>query len=386
MKPTDANAKPTSAHADFSPSSSDRYLLCPAAMREEKKHPRRDSAYSLEGTFLHKCAEAVFLGGPYHRELTADQSQVVHDAVEMAVQAIGTLLPTRTVHTEFRVTLDYPREIFGTADLVAYDEHTLVIADYKFGRGVDIPPEDPQFRVYAKAAIDQLGINPQNIVIAVIQPRTCDRLKTWGCTAEELEGWCHDVLYPGIEACYAENPEYRPGTEQCRFCKASGTCPRQTRDYLALLDSAPAPTSSTQEDPGELGQLLARVEEIRNWASAVEAKALAAMNAGKTIPGFKLVRGRSNRKWKDEDEAEKFLRHRGLKEKERFTFKLIGIPAAEKVLKDKLTSTRLQTQFSALITKPEGAVTYAPASDPREAVIINPVADLPSEITIDELL
>lgn len=372
------------AHADFSPSATSRNILCQAAMQEGKKWPDKVSPYAEEGTLLHKAAEILFIGVGVPDKLDQEQGETVSSAVEQ-MRSVTNSLKGATIRTETVVTLDYNRPVFGTSDLIAYTEDTLLVADYKFGRGVLVTADaNPQLMVYAKAAIDTLKLNPTKIILVVVQPRIIDKPSVWGLTAEELEDWCHETLYPAIEAAYAENPPYNPGKKQCQFCDANGRCPGQSKQYLDLLDG-PEPDL---KDPQSLSTLLERVAGIRDWCNAIEAVAMDNLEHGIPVPGFKLVRGKANRRWKDELEAEKFLKHRGIKLEDRVTMKVIGIPDAEKKLKGKLGTTRLQNSFAALIEKPEGKLTYAAEDDPRPAVNVAAatVAALPEETTLDELM
>jgi hypothetical protein len=99
-------------------------------------------------------------------------------------------------------------------------------------------------------------------------------------------------------------------------------------------------------------------DALSKWCDAVHAYARSLVEKGEKVPGWKLVRGRSNRKWTDEKSTEKFLVS-ALGEKA-YAKKLIGIPAAEKLVDKEL--------LAGLITKPDGALTLAEESDPREEV------------------
>ncbi len=63
---------------------------------------------------------------------------------------------------------------------------------------------------------------------------------------------------------------------------------------------------------------------MADWIKSVEATALQELEQGRDIPGYKLVTGRSIRKWRDEAQAEQSLRHTHLKVAEIFTQKLVS--------------------------------------------------------------
>jgi hypothetical protein len=89
---------------------------------------------------------------------------------------------------------------------------------------------------------------------------------------------------------------------------------------------------------------------------AVEASVFDQLDQGVEFNGYKLVEGRSIRKWNAKAEH-KLIRKLGTKA---YSRKLIGIGAAEKELgKDFIKE---------LTIKPEGKPTLAPSSDKRSAI------------------
>jgi len=106
---------------------------------------------------------------------------------------------------------------------------------------------------------------------------------------------------------------------------------------------------------------------------------------GLTVPGCKLVAGRSSRKWVDEAEAERLLR-------QKFNLdtimprSLLSVAQAEKLLKTIETGTRFSNLLQANISKPEGAPTLVSEDDPRPAIDSNPVSELTNLDNPDTLL
>ncbi len=90
---------------------------------------------------------------------------------------------------------------------------------------------------------------------------------------------------------------------------------------------------------------------------------MAVLDAGGEIPGWKLVEGRSNRRWIDEGKAIEAMKAAGIEEDKTYTKKVITITAAEKIAgKDG------KKLLSKAIIKPEGKPVLAPESDKRKAI------------------
>jgi len=83
---------------------------------------------------------------------------------------------------------------------------------------------------------------------------------------------------------------------------------------------------------------------------------------------YKLVRKATKRKFTIDDPAvlAKKLQGMGFKKPEITTEKVVSPAAVEKLAKAKKFSERKMKNLAGIIIKPEGGVTIAPASDPRE--------------------
>ena len=104
---------------------------------------------------------------------------------------------------------------------------------------------------------------------------------------------------------------------------------------------------------------------IISWLDAVEGLIKERVTTGTGFPGYKLVAGRSNRRWADEVEAEKVL-VKLLKKKGAYGVpKLLTVTQAEKALGKK------KEVIKDLIVKPEGAPALVPDSDKRKPLQIS---------------
>ena len=111
----------------------------------------------------------------------------------------------------------------------------------------------------------------------------------------------------------------------------------------------------------EIEVILSRVDELVAWASDIKEYALQQAISGKEWHGFKLVEGRSNRKYTNETAVIQAVTDAGFDPYEK---KLLGITAMQKLLgKD-----RFEELLSGFIEKPQGKPTLVPESDKRPAM------------------
>ena len=150
--------------------------------------------------------------------------------------------------------------------------------------------------------------------------------------------------------------------EHCRFCKAHPNCRAWEDKYGPLAGFEPYPEPATLSDE-ELGEWLQKLEGLAAYAKDLEEYAQQALLDGRSLPGWKLVQGRSTRKWTDQDAAFQQMEHDGIDEAMLYTRTPISLTAAEKMIgKKKFADT-----MSAFITRAPGVPKLAAASDPRPA-------------------
>ena len=174
------------------------------------------------------------------------------------------------------------------------------------------------------------------------QPRL-DSISEYEVSVKDLLDWGETVVKPKALMAIKGEGEAHPG-DWCRFCK---------RDPPLLED-------------GEISDILGRAARIQNWISDVKDYAQEEAEKGRQWPGWKLVEGRSNRKYSDPQEVEKRLLAAGFEKVLLYKDpELLGITAMEKVVGGK---KKLETLIAGLIVKPPGAPTLVPESDKRPAL------------------
>lgn len=104
------------------------------------------------------------------------------------------------------------------------------------------------------------------------------------------------------------------------------------------------------------------MKTVQNWLKDVESYAINGILEGTLdVPGYKVVEGRSNRTYKDQDKVAVVLTANGYPESVLFEKKLLTITAMEKAVGKK----NFNTLLADLIEKPKGKPTIVPLSDKR---------------------
>lgn len=360
-------------HAKLSPSAAARWMSCTAAPILEATLPENNSPFAQEGSQAHALAEyyareAVGLPLPEQKPEAKDEEMI--DAAEMYATFIKeTFLQAKEtcvdaiIETETRLDLTaWIPDGFGTADCLIVADGTLYVIDFKYGKGVLVEAENnQQMMIYALGALGWADMlyNIDKVRMVIIQPRLSG-ISQAELDAEALWIWGEDVLAPTAQIAFEGLGEFKPTEDACRFCKANGHCQAQADHFVALFDNNEDIGLLSETDAGEI---LQKAAGMKDWLASLEATVKDACLAGKEIPGWKLVEGRTRRQYTDEAEIEKRLRAKKYKVSEIFEKKLLGITKMEKLLGKKTMGELLGD----LIEKPQGAPTLVPESDKRPA-------------------
>lgn len=349
----------STAHHKLSPSSAHRWMVCTASVAATADIPDRGSAYADEGTLAHELAAAILTG----REASGapEMLDYVNSYVDLVCSLSG---PDRLLLIEQRLDLgEVLPGMFGTGDAIVFDRQGSVwVVDLKYGRGVAVDAErNEQLMLYAvgaKALAELLGIDVSAYHLVISQPRVRSEPSTWVLSAAELDEFIAEAQF-AARSIETGAVAYSPGEKTCRWCAVKGSCRARADRLMEIAQqqfSAPPPTLTDDE----LADLLPQLDELSGWVKDIWAEAEGRLAAGRQVAGWKLVEGRSQRGWSDGAEAW-LCQHLG---EDAFSRSLIGIPAAEKLLKP------LGVPIPAeVIVKPPGRPGIAPEKDPRPAVM-----------------
>lgn len=361
------------AHARFSPSSGKRYLSCPPSLRLEEQFEDEQSPYAAEGSAGHAMAEYLInkhLKKRTRRPVSDYYTEELMEAVEeYASYCIGQIEQARAVcgspfiSVEQKVSLEEHIEgCFGTADMVIATDGKLQIIDLKLGKGVVVDAEENiQLMIYGQGVLDMVSAlyDISTVELTIVQPRL-EHFSTWEISADDLRKWTAEVLEPGARMALAGEGEYKAG-DHCRFCRARFKCRARADEYLKLAQAefAEPPLMSDEE----IAAVLKKADALKRWAEEIYTYAQnEAVVNHKKWPGFKLVLGRSNRKYTDETDAAEAAKKAGYTDI--YKQSLIGITEMEKLMGKK----KFNEILGNYVYKPDGKVTLVPDSDKREAV------------------
>lgn len=390
-------------HALLSASASSRWLVCTAAPRFEEQFPENTTEYAEEGRLAHSICELKLLKkftvsitqkafttrlnkfkkeALYNPEMDKTSDLYIEHLTERAMQF--NVVPY--VAAEVRVDYsDYAPEGFGTCDCVMIGGDTIIITDYKHGKGVPVSAENnSQMKLYALGALKKYkaiyGDTVKNVVMVIEQLRLSEEPSIWETTVDELTAWGKSIK-PIAEKAFSGTGEFVPG-EHCRFCRGKAQCKARAavhtaleefKDCVPLGSLTPEQLEQVEQDgrdgisakvlsDAEIGDLLVRGAELTKWYKDLEEYALKALLNGKDIPGWKAVAGRSNRTFTDQDAALKAVIAAGYDESLVYERKAKTLTELEKLM----GKTEFAEKIGQFVVKPVGKPTLAPMSDKRE--------------------
>ena len=361
---------PPKAHAILSASSSHRWLNCPPSARLCETYEDKGSDYAAEGTDAHSLCEyklrkALGMGAvdpsehlTWYNEEMEDCANGYATYIMELVESAKETCADPVVLIEQRV--DFSRWVeqgFGTSDAIIISDGTLRVIDYKHGLGVLVEADNnPQMMCYALGALELFDAiyDIDSVAMTVYQPRR-QNVSTFEMSKDDLYRWAKEVLKPTAELAFAGDGNFLCG-EWCGFCKAKHEC-RARAEANLLLAQYDFKLPPLLED-SEIEVILSRADQLVSWVNDIKEYALQQAISGKDWTGFKLVEGRSNRRYTDEAAVTQAVTNAGFDPYER---KLLGITAMQKLL----GKSRFEELLSAYIEKPQGKPTLVPESDKR---------------------
>lgn len=369
-------------HALLGASGAHRWLHCTKSARLEAGFADTTSEAAREGTLAHELAEVkvrhYFYKADFGKtkldravkklkaqELWQDEMDRYTDEYLDYIKSVALSYPSEpSVMLEKRVSYNtYAPEGFGTADCILLGGGTLHIIDFKYGKGVPVSADhNPQLSLYALGAFEayQFLYPIENIRLSIVQPRL-DNFSEWGCSLMGLLAWGEYVKTRAALAWKGEG-EFAPGEETCRFCRARAQC-RARADYntrLAFSIEELPPLIS----PEEAGKRLLALEDVAKYQKDLQAWALSECLAGREVPGWKAVEGRSIREWTDMKKAFQTLKENEIPEALLYEKKPLTLSQIEKAVGKK----EFQEIAGGFITKPPGKPALVKETDKRPAI------------------
>lgn len=368
-------------HARLSASSAFRWINCPGSVALSDQCPApASSSYADEGTLAHAIGELKLryvndeisnrqlnakmkplLQSEYYCGEMEEATSYYADAVIEALEAAGEDAELM-IEQQFSLSRWVP-EGFGTSDAVVIGGGVIQVIDLKYGKGIKVDARNnPQLRLYGLGAANLFDslYDFDTVRMTIIQPRL-DHISTEELPLSELLAWAEDDVKPRAQMAM-DGTDYTAVGDWCRFCPAKAVCRKRAEYNLSIAkDDFRKPPLLSDE---EIGEVLRRSDELQHWVKDVGDYALEQALAGKQYDGWKLVEGRSVRKYADDLKVAEALKAAGYDEAMLYERKLYGISAMEKIVGKK----RLTETLGDLIIKPAGKPVLVPESDKREAI------------------
>ena len=384
------------AHALLSASGSVRWLNCTPSAQLEQQFPDTTSEAAREGTLAHEMCELKARQQLYKKgeigfvaksvitkelnklrkdPLYADEMEGHTDSYAQELDLLALSFDERPhIELETRLDLsDWIPEGFGTADCIMIGGDTLMVVDFKYGKGVKVEAEgNTQMQLYALGAWKKLNLiyGIQRVKMVIIQPRLTVNPSIWEIPIEDLIKF---GVYAKARAAMAINGagDFNPGEDQCRFCRAKQQCRARADHNVQLAFGGVIGKLPPLITDAEVGEYLEKGEDVAKWLKDLQDYALAACLSGKDIPGYKAVEGRGSRDWTDQDAAFKALQAAGIPEAMMYERKALTLAALEKVVGKKA----FDEAAGSFIEKKPGKPALVKVSDKRPAITNMPTVE-----------
>lgn len=369
----------SSYHSPFSPSGSAKWLGCSASIAMEKKYENKSTSYSREGTLAHALAEYILtnslndneslkikeIGG---KSIPADMYAPVLEYVEtVRSMADGAEYVAYEQKYDLSGVLKLEGES-GVADTVIIIGTQLQIHDLKYGKGVAVSAEkNSQLSLYAAGAYYILSMmyDIETIKLVVHQPRLFS-VSDYTMTVDDLDNFIRNarekvkkakILYDNPE-CITEG-DFNPGEKQCRWCRHRAVCKalgqynidKAKDDFDTIFDS----------DSEWLSEAYRHIPMMQDWIKAVKNEVESRLLSGQEVKDYKIVYGRSSRRWDNEEDVESLLKKLRVKDCYK---KELKSPAQI----EKMVESNKWEKVKQHIVKSEGKPTVAHVSDKRLSI------------------
>lgn len=374
IKDTESTRKTSLEHALLSASSSHRWLSCPPLPRLESFFQNEISDAAVEGTLAHRLAEyklRLSLGETVKpmdmAKVDQDMQHHTDDYVSFVLEKIELEKETTkdpVVLIEQRLDFsEYVPEGFGTGDCIIISDNTLHIIDFKYGQGVEVSAIDnPQMKLYGLGALSIYDAlyDIETIKMTIFQPRKFN-ISTYEMTVKALKDWAETELKEKAEQAFEGKGVITYGP-WCQF-SSCGTVLRARFDYHNKLKQFELKSPHLLTD-SEIEEVLDHIDDLVKWSNEVKEYATkVSLESGKEWSGYKLVHGRSTRKFKDENKVVEIAKENGYDNV--YKQSLLSMTELQKMMGKSTFETIFKDEFIKQLGKP----TLVPITDKRQAII-----------------
>lgn len=396
MKNTDnVTIIPPGEHSPLGPSSSKRGISCPGSVKASKGATDDESIYAAEGTAAHYLSELarnhnlpcidwlehVFVVGKYKFTVDDEMAESAQAFVDWCAQTPGTPLTEQRIDYSRYFPDDAIKEFgpaFGTLDDARLNDDVVAIKDFKHGKGVqEWAKENTQLMLQALGVLEDFGYlyDIKGFELGIAQPRL-NHFDTWYISVEDLLAWAQSVI-PAWAAGVQAGTEFKAG-DWCKFCRIRKKCAVRANTGVQLMleagefeDLDELETHALRARNGlqfvtteQMVKILPVLDVFKAWIKDLEKRAISELMAGDKImaAAWKLVEGRSNRKWNGSEEAVAAAVYPLAEPFEKPKLRSVS------VLEKEIGKAAFKEALGEFVTKPPGKPKLVPIEDKRPAI------------------
>lgn len=203
-------------------------------------------------------------------------------------------------------------QLFGTSDCLIWLPRLLRLVDVDYKYGFDpvdvgtIAEPNKQLEAYAIAAVEKIGTTPNEVALAVYQPRR--HIGGTGAILELPGSWLPgardrlqaEAMNVGVAT---ENPSATPPVpgKHCRYCKAASRCGAPNRFAGEALRQYATPTSLQDMTDDEVVAVWSLRTAFNNFMEDVEQRVKGLVKQGHA--GLTLKTSQGRQMWVDQRQA-----------------------------------------------------------------------------------
>ena len=380
------NTMTTNGHSLISPSGASRWTTCSGSVRLTMDEENTTNAMAQRGTDIHQLGEMLLNGEEVvearsvAREVWGDEKPSMfyanRDMVEEAtnyfdyVQALATEDGAEII-AEAKVEIIGEYDVSGHIDATVISGTTLHVVDLKTGRGRVSAEENLQLQLYALGTLDEheMFYDFDKVVLHIVQDNAMiSNTHSWETTPEDLEDF-REWVTERARLALQEDSVCTPSESACQWCSHASKCEALGGEVTETFETL---EETVKEGVGEMSLediafIMSKQKILSTAFKAYEQRITDELHAGNKVEGFKLVMGRKNKKWINENEAYDKLKS-WLPLDDVAPRKLQSPTQVNKLLGGQI-SARKKNVFDTLYEVPEGLPQLAPSSDSRAEYI-----------------
>jgi Protein of unknown function (DUF2800) len=382
-------------------STAGRILNCPASWSATMALPpsaNRSSEFADEGTAMHEVMTHLMKVRDATFDLHTTANKLVgtkfYDRILTQEHLDTMIMPALDALTDLEAqygggfgvlaveqSVDFPGipGAHGTCDLILRNAKTMLHVDWKFGQGVGVKAVyrdehgetvNAQLLFYTAGAMTgslkgwYSGI--KTLGLAIIQPRSSEPLTHVAVSRKEVKWFIEDLRNAVIKAIERDPP--RQKGEWCRFAPCKINCPLWTGPLLELAALMPVKRETTTDLSSPYGAYLAKakalVETVAMLKKEVDEQMHSYLEAGGSIPGWRLKMKAKNRQWVDRDVVQDKLLSLGFDYEDIFEDKLRTFQQVEATAKK--LGVKIPDELR--VAPPSTETTLATTDDPAPVI------------------